>query len=514
MASKEETAPKRHRLVLRTQQIQGSVGQSATTNIARISQVIVDPNKPRKQLDLQESLKKDLFAEKYDCMICFEKICKRQHTYSCSTCFAVFHLKCISTWAKKSENDSSEWRCPGCQTVSQDKPTVYYCFCTKQIQPEFNRLICPHSCGNTCAKDRGCVHKCPLPCHPGPCPPCNLYALPLVCACGKGLLKVTCKQKLQLDFIPSCGIACEKELKCGHHKCTLGCHPPPCPPCSVRTVVKCFCKQNERLVPCGEDVTSYSCQEWCPYTFECGHQCQEKCHEHLHQSKCHLHPSNLSTCPCGKFTIKKLTLGVGRQSCHEPIPSCNSICGKKRDCGHLCTLTCHSGDCPPCDVMIESSCRCGKSNRVTMPCHLLLVGADGTKKPQCTKICSTKLSCGRHRCNEKCCILTKNQHKCDRVCGKTLSCTKHQCLMPCGHEGNCHDCVEGASFDELACACGRTVMYPPIPCNTKPPKCNHPCERSRLCGHYNHNPHKCHPDDELCPPCTVFTDRQWYKEVT
>jgi transcriptional repressor NF-X1 len=79
--------------------------------------------------------------------------------------------------------------------------------------------------------------------------------------------------------------------------------------------------------------------------------------------------------------------------------------------------------------------------------------------------------------------------------------------MACQHEGPCHVCVEGVSFDELTCGCGKTVIYPPIPCGTPIPECRYPCRRPRECGHPSMTLHYCHPLSEPCPPCMLFTTR-------
>jgi transcriptional repressor NF-X1 len=204
-----------------------------------------------------------------------------------------------------------------------------------------------------------------------------------------------------------------------------------------------------------------------------------------------------------------LMLGMVRISCEEAIPVCNQICGKALECGHICSSHCHHGECPPCSASIEGPCLCGRSARLRVSCVSLQADVDGSKRPKCARVCTIKLSCGRHRCDEICCTKARQDHICDRTCGKTLTCKKHKCLMPCGHDGNCHTCVEGVSFDELACSCGRTVMYPPIPCNTPLPKCKYSCRKRRRCGHPSYTTHPCHPDDEPCPPCTVFTEREW-----
>lgn len=60
------------------------------------------------------------------------------------------------------------------------------------------------------------------------------------------------------------------------------------------------------------------------------------------------------------------------------------------------------------------------------------------------------------------------------------------------------------SFEELTCHCGAAVIYPPVPCGTKPPACDNPCNRAQKCPHSA--THLCHPD-EPCPPCTMLVDK-------
>src|SRR6185436_5745654 len=91
-------------------------------------------------------------------------------TWFCSTCWAVFHLHCAQKWARKSiadigsgaVNTDRTWRCPGCQNKNTDIPTEYRCFCGKSKDPEVNRYITPHSCGNVCGRSRECPHSCVL----------------------------------------------------------------------------------------------------------------------------------------------------------------------------------------------------------------------------------------------------------------------------------------------------------------------------------------------------------------
>ncbi len=63
-----------------------------------------------------------------------------------------------------------------------------------------------------------------------------------------------------------------------------------------------------------------------------------------------------------------------------------------------------------------------------------------------------------------------------------------------------------AIFDEISCACGRTVLQPPQPCGTRPPECRFSCTRARPCGHPSIQ-HQCHPDDAPCPPCPYLMEK-------
>lgn len=111
-----------------------------------------------------------------------------------------------------------------------------------------------------------------------------------------------------------------------------------------------------------------------------------------------------------------------------------------------------------------------------------------------------KRQCAKHKCNQLCCI--EIEHICPLPCNRMLSCGLHRCEETC-HKGRCPPCWR-TSFQELYCECGSSVLYPPIACGTRPPPCNQPCSRNRLCGHESH--HNCHSGP--CPPCTVFC-RRW-----
>jgi len=63
----------------------------------------------------------------------------------------------------------------------------YICFCGTLPNPYHNNVDTPHSCGQVCGLQRknanlnynDCHHKCTLLCHPGPCPQCVVQVLRL-----------------------------------------------------------------------------------------------------------------------------------------------------------------------------------------------------------------------------------------------------------------------------------------------------------------------------------------------
>lgn len=208
-------------------------------------------------------------------------------------CYTPFHLKCIKAWASKSVKDlaeayrargeadkACEWRCPGCQKKRLEVPHKYRyefssdlkcpllkscsrCFCGSTTDPTPSHISTPHSCGNSCSRIRACDHPCPLSCHPGPCPPCQVMRH-LDCHCGRekkafrcvdvaGLLSRSDTSSLVRSALDlSCGQICRKPLTCGNHLCDSICHDGPCGDCSIVELSKCYCGKSERTLKCGE----------------------------------------------------------------------------------------------------------------------------------------------------------------------------------------------------------------------------------------------------------------------
>lgn len=95
---------------------------------------------------------------------------------------------------------------------------------------------------------------------------------------------------------------------------------------------------------------------------------------------------------------------------------------------HTCKGKCHQGDCSVCELTTDVKCRCGNMDR-EIACKDLTSKADDAR---CEKRCTKRRSCGKHKCNQLCCI--EVEHICPLVCSKTLSCGRHKCEQSC-HKG-------------------------------------------------------------------------------
>ncbi|ORX35861.1 hypothetical protein BD324DRAFT_602357 [Kockovaella imperatae] len=518
---------------------------------------------------LTRGLKSKPFIE---CPICFNAITPSQPIWACAppdrppepsddnpnhytACYTPFHLNCIRDWANRSlteekerliafgkEDEEVSWRCPGCQKRRTERVGGYRCFCGRLSSPP-TISSAPHSCGELCSRPRpGCSHACPLPCHPGPCPPCQV-ALIVPCPSHNTPLTVKCALATSNNaaLSPFCDETCGRDRNCGNrdHACEQLCHHGPCSPCAERETVTCYCGKDTKEVACGwqrkddkqcaavEDGVEkhwagrFSCKRPCDGFYDCNiHACPEPCHPHpLHPLVCPMSPAVVTTCPCGSTPLSQLD-APPRPDCMAPVPTCKNQCPRSRPCGHPCPKQCHAGDCPPCHEQVVRPCRCGESMLV-VPCDELrdkvALGEDIT----CERVCKALRNCGRHQCARVCCPLSwqakkkkrpvdeaflveeDDLHECPLVCGKLLSCGLHTCTKK-DHKGSCGRCLE-ASYDELICHCGRTVIYPPVACGTTI-SCPYPCARDPpACGHPR-TAHPCH-EQPICPPCPFLTTK-------
>ena len=466
-------------------------------------------NNDGKLLNHASSLKQEIEANSYDCMVCYDTINAYCSTYSCFQCFNIFHLVCIRKWAVSKLNSDleqrdaeSNWTCPACQIPSETLPKRYLCYCGMVINPAFDPYVLAHSCGQKCGRSKTCNHPCRELCHPGKCPPC-VSTVDKSCNCRSSFKKVNCKD-LGNEF--QCSKVCGKLLNCRRHTCVDVCHAGNCDECMERFSLPCYCSQSMKEVPCGNEKQSenngtigfWACGKKCGRILSCGnHFCEMKCHSGVCEP-CTTDALHVRTCPCGKTKLEKL-LTEPRTSCLDAIPTCKKVCRKELPCGndhqkHYCNSLCHIGPCPPCEQKTLIMCNC-KSISESMPCSE--IPPDGL---QCEKVCFKKKSCGRHRCNNKCCV--EDNHICMYTCNKLLTCKIHKCEDLC-HKGHCMPCLM-SNFDEVFCTCGKTRLDPPIACGTPPPKCNEVCDREHGCEHPV--THACHYEDH-CPPCAYLVNK-------
>ena len=276
------------------------------------------------------------------------------------------------------------------------------------------------------------LHRCPLPCHPAHCDPCNVM-LRLQCHCGKEDKTIKCgtlhpqmgvtSQVIDVNDYLSCRQACDKLLGCGLHRCEKECHSGDCGDCELIREKTCYCGQEQKEEVCGtasqaelrhtcfaeESEKSWtgewSCRQPSTWKFDCGiHEeasTERKiCHPHAGPSRlpCPRAPSVVSTCACGQMPLQALA-NPPRNKCTDAIPSCGKICNKKlKTCEHSCPALCHEGQCQRCEETVTLVCRCGNEKK-TMKCHQLQ--EEGEEELRCERICRALRACGRHECGRK-----------------------------------------------------------------------------------------------------------------
>jgi len=509
--------------------------------------------------DLPTRIHEDIDNGQYECAVCTNEIFRDSKIWSCTTCWSVFHFSCIKKWSNSEgakvtqrgrENEeiaSTQWRCPGCNLPQDVTPSTFTCWCGKEVDPRSLTGLPPFSCGQTCSRmhiPKQCPHPCSTQCHAGPCPPCPQMGPTQSCFCGRQEIKKRCVDT-DYDHGWSCGEICGELMPCGEHTCERPCHEGLCGACEVRIDARCYCGQVQKEIVCcerGDDHASkviregeakidewtgiFGCGNVCGRPYDCGkHSCEKLCHpQDAAVTHCPRSPDIVSHCPCGKSRLDEIA-NRPRTSCSDPVPSCDKPCLKLLECGHSCKEICHSGDCSSCSEEITIKCRCGRTTLTTI-CH-----QGHLEQPQCARVCRATKNCGRHECGEHCCPGERTaverqaqrkkgrplhslqhfaddsfepEHICTRTCDRPLKCGNHSCQELC-HKGPCNSCRE-AIFDEISCACGRTVLQPPLPCGTRPPPCRFECERVKDCGHPQ-VPHNCHLDDEPCPKCPFLTTK-------
>ncbi|KAJ3089193.1 Transcriptional repressor NF-X1 [Quaeritorhiza haematococci] len=103
-------------------------GRAASGRTIGASAVKDIPTPTTEAEDLMTALVEGLTNYDYECMICYDVVKGRDRVWSCSVCYAVFHLKCVEKWSRKSAQEVSGsntttstggWRCPGSKHAIQ-----------------------------------------------------------------------------------------------------------------------------------------------------------------------------------------------------------------------------------------------------------------------------------------------------------------------------------------------------------------------------------------------------------
>ncbi|ORZ38243.1 hypothetical protein BCR44DRAFT_23688 [Catenaria anguillulae PL171] len=360
------------------------------------------------------------------------------------------------------------------------------CPCGKST---LNRTSCHDptstSCGKSCGQPLPCGHPCSRKCHSDLDNHRCTSTMQATCRCG--LVTSTLPCAVYNTMLASgdpflCELVCDAPLMCRRkgHKCKSVC----CPAskaaiaASVSNVPATSASSSSALSLSGrgasnnnawtsleshlqqEALTATARRQLDSQFHTCPHTCGKPltCGNHACAYPCHA-----GACPpCLEASFDELFCACGRSSIIPPVPcgtlavQCSFPCTRERPCGHpnLGTHECHSDAvaCPPCVVLVEKKCACGKS---TMPASR----CSSTVKPACGAKCGLPLACG-HKCSLGChdpnapatpCV-------CREVCGQRREMTcGHACPLACHYgQGTCEEVGGGCKVKVTrSCACGR-----------------------------------------------------------
>nr|KYP36909.1 Transcriptional repressor NF-X1 [Cajanus cajan] len=477
-------------------------GRRSGNQVGRgLSLGVRDSSLPQLVQEIQEKLLKSTV----ECMICCEMVKRSAPVWSCSSCYAIFHLNCIKIWARApisgdfsvEKNQGINWRCPGCQFVqlTSSKEIRYVCFCGKRTNPPSDLYLTPHSCGEPCGKplerevlvagsnkDDLCPHSCVLQCHPGPCPPCKAFAPPRLCPCGKKTIATRCSDRRS---VLTCGQCCGKLLECERHPCERICHIGPCDPCQVSINASCFCTKTTEVIPCGQMAVKGEIEAKVVVIMSVASIVIQAAVGNVSFYQAGLRHAVVGKqgwrmngrvvwirghCPpCLETIFTELTCACGRTSilpplpCGTPPPSCQLPCSVPQPCGHSGSHSCHFGDCPPCSVPVAKHCIGGHVVLRNIPC--------GSKDIRCNHLCGKTRQCGLHACGRTChpppCdnvsgVVQGFKAPCGQTCGAPRRCCRHMCMAPCHPSSPCPD-IKCEFPVTITCSCGRITAN--VPCD-------------------------------------------------
>ncbi|PHH72352.1 hypothetical protein CDD82_6022 [Ophiocordyceps australis] len=272
-------------------------------------------------------------------------------------------------------------------------------------------------------------------------------------------------------------------------------------------------KQHQASEPASEPASSWRCPG---------------CNSKLHEAPASYH------CWCGK-EVNPLPASTAL-----PPHSCGQTCSKPRaTCPHPCSLQCHAGPCPPCQLVGPSQpCFCGKQT-----CQKLCRETDYDSGWRCDAVCGDLLPCGQHSCPQPChsglcgdctvqvdsrcycglvrqdmvCSLTaeplqsysvddaawfQGTFSCQAPCQRLFDCGLHKCSKTCHAQDQSPLHCLFAPDAVTRCPCGKTglddlVDSPRQSCQDNVPRCQEACHKALPCGHLCQA--KCHAGD--CGPC-------------
>lgn len=379
------------------------------------------------------------------------------------------------------ENHKCELKCHRGDCTPCEKMTALRCRCgkiEKEVACGVNDIW---SCDQICGKLKDCGnHECNHVCHPGECDPCNLTpTVATSCPCGKENIDTTVRKSC-LDPIPSCTAICGKALLCGH-PCDVTCHSGDCPSCAIQLNVTCVCGRTDDLeIDCHSftiDETNARCDRQCKKKMSCGrhtctvqccpdrqapvgsntHICTRVCSKKLvcgnHACEDICHRGNCRRCPNVSFDELHCDCGVAviypPIQCSTPLPECSEPCQREHACNHDVHHNCHADtSCPPCPVLVEKPCNCGKSRRKNIPCF--------QKNVSCGAECGLELPCG-HECQKTChlemCIIDGSP--CAQPCESIRPSCGHNCARACHPSSKCEPFDPCETVIMIKCACVR-----------------------------------------------------------
>ncbi|CAH8544535.1 unnamed protein product [Dicrocoelium dendriticum] len=515
-------------------------GLHSTTTSTLSSHSIVHHN-------LREKLIDHLRAGTYQCLICISNVRQRDSVWSCTTCYHIYHLPCIKSWAQKCTSDSSTttthatWRCPSCQTkqLSTVAEINYVCFCRRIRDPEYHpaRTSIPHGCDEVCGKIRTksevseggvdhsyvkqtfCTHPCTELCHPGPCPPCTA-SVSMSCPCGRVQRAALCGDKPPAP----CGQLCGRQLgsidkplercACKIHTCLFACHEGLCPPCIWIIETGCYCgKEHNRFSCGGDDALKLNLA---PDTLEQIYTAMAKFHsstdERLLVTKL---DKSLTLCSTNSDSILEvndspaMAVSTPAPKTHEAQSTCDAIetqtplaplleppavsVAPSFSCGGICgqPLACGNHSCPDiCHTGECKPCALDPSRCFTCPCGRI---------PLSKLVLSNDPAGDRRNCSDP--VPT-----CPNECARPHPLCGHPCPKVC-HSGPCNPCELSIV---LKCRCGRTskelkcVQFEELAHSDGVAQllCERVCKKKKVCGR-----HKCklkccdltsHPCNEVC----------------